>query len=94
MLLAACEPRTIEIQGLDELTREIRSQRLQTSLRQPTAAKSQAISGEQIQAAMLPLRDVLTQIGASQRDLSERHAALTLEMRRWTQLLRSAASRH
>ena len=87
MLLAACEPRTIEIQGLDELTREIRSQRLQTSLRQPTAAKSQAISGEQIQAAMLPLRDVLTQIGASQRDLSERHAALTLEMRRWTQLL-------
>ena len=87
MLLAACEPRTIEIEGLDELTREIRSQRLQTSLRNPTDLPTQTIKSEQIQAAMQPLRDVLIQIGASQRDLSERHAALTLEMRRWTQLL-------
>lgn len=87
LLLAACEPRTIEIEGLDELTREIRSQRLQTSLRKPTGTASPVVNGEQIQAALKPLRDVLTQMGTSQRDLSERHAALTLEMRRWTQLL-------
>ncbi|MFT4515546.1 MAG: hypothetical protein ACI89X_000328 [Planctomycetota bacterium] len=91
VLFASCEPRTVEIQGLDELTAEIRSQRLLN--RQRAASVGEAadaapeVRGEQIQAAMAPLRDVLTQLGASQRELSARQATLTQEMRRWTQLL-------
>lgn len=85
-LLSGCEPRTIEVQGLDELTAEIRSQR--KLLRNGgLAGAGGADAGAQIQSAMTPLRDVLTQMGTTQRELSERQAALTKEMRRWTQLL-------
>lgn len=92
LLATSCEPRTIEIQGLDELTSEIRSQRLLNSRRTaegnpaPRTA-SQVIPSEQIHAAMSPLRDVLMQLAASQKELSARQATLTREMRRWTQLL-------
>lgn len=92
-LFASCEPRTVEIEGLDELTAEIRSQRLlnrqqaATSGGSVNAGSAAQVGGAQIQLAMAPLRDVLTQLGTSQRELSARQATLTQEMRRWTQLL-------
>lgn len=90
-LFTACEPRTVEIQGLDELTAEIRSQRLLNRQRAEAGVGSSSgtveVRAAQIQLAMAPLRDVLTQLGTSQSELSERQATLTQEMRRWTQLL-------
>ncbi|MFT7535387.1 MAG: hypothetical protein ACI85K_001339 [Hyphomicrobiaceae bacterium] len=96
-LFASCEQRTVQIEGLDELTAEIRSQRLLH--RQQAAAvggsaggavdagRAVEVRGAQIHSAMAPLRDVLQQLGTSQRELSARQATLTQEMRRWTQLL-------
>jgi len=88
VLFAACEPRKIEIEGLDELTSEIRSQRMRDS-RGPagTQGSGEAIPADQIQAAMSPLREVLSQLAASQKDLSNRQATLTKEMQQWTHLL-------
>jgi hypothetical protein len=90
----SCDPRTVEIQGLDELTSEIRSQRLRNQQRANTPIDAAAVSGvpiqqagEQIQQAMAPLREVLTQLGTNQGELSAQQATLTQEMRRWTQLL-------
>ena len=90
-LFTACEPRTVEVQGLDELTAEIRSQRLLNRQRAKAGVGSNGATVEvraaQIQLAMAPLRDVLTQLATSQSELSGRQATLTQEMRRWTQLL-------
>ncbi|MGK0261442.1 MAG: hypothetical protein ACI8UD_000075 [Planctomycetota bacterium] len=96
-LFASCEQRTVQIEGLDELTAEIRSQRL-LHRQQADAVGGSAggavdaghaveVRGAQIHSAMAPLRDVLQQLGTSQRELSARQATLTQEMRRWTQLL-------
>jgi hypothetical protein len=91
VLTTACEPRTVEISGLDELTAEIRSQRLlnREQTREGVGSRSGTAvdRGAQIQSAMAPLRDVLTQLGSSQSELAERQTALTQELRRWTQLL-------
>lgn len=93
-ICTSCDPRTVEIQGLDELTSEIRSQRLRNQQSASTpidAAATSAVqiqpAGEQIQQAMAPLREVLTQLGANQGALSAQQATLTQELRRWTQLL-------
>tara|TARA_R110002072_G_scaffold100429_3_gene221188 strand:+ start:90656 stop:92635 length:1980 start_codon:yes stop_codon:yes gene_type:complete len=86
-LFASCEPRKVEIQGLDELTAEIRSQRLQNRQRGASAESAPAFRGEQIKTALAPLRDVLQQLGSSQRELSTRQATLTQELQRWAQLL-------
>jgi hypothetical protein len=88
--LSSCEPRTVEIQGLDELTSEIRSQRLLNRRRDGDAQRGAGdpnIEAKQIHLAMDPLREALAQLASSQRDLSGRQATLTQEMRRWTQLL-------
>lgn len=96
-LFASCEQRTVQIEGLDELTAEIRSQRL-LHRQQAAAVVGSAggavdaghaveVRGAQIHSAMAPLRDVLQQLGTSHRELSARQATLTQEMRRWTQLL-------
>jgi len=47
----------------------------------------QAPERAQIDDALAPLRDVLTQLGSAQRELAERQQNLTQEMRRWTMLI-------
>ena len=86
---SSCQPQAIEIAGLAELTSEIRSQRLlqRSRLSAGEGGAPRAIPSEQVQAALSPLREVLQQLAASQKDLSGRQAILTQEMQRWTQLL-------
>jgi len=63
-----------------------------TQLQTSRQAAPQDVSADQIATAMSPLREVLGELGKSQRDLSERQATLTKEMRQWTQLLVASMS--
>ncbi|MCK5943624.1 MAG: hypothetical protein KAI24_16695 [Planctomycetes bacterium] len=84
-LLAALGSGCAPDPNLQELVKEMRADRL--AQRQRAGGDRGQASSAELLEAMAPLRDVLAQLGRSQRELSERQATLAKEMRQWTQLL-------